>query len=82
MLQIVDTQWKDHLCSIDLRRASAFADAASGIPWVDKELRAVSGHESRIEEDIVRYLFLLRTGGQRRDGSGSAPRSTAGRAAR
>ena len=64
MLQIVDTQWKDHLYSLDhLKEGIGLRGYGQRDPLVEykKESFALfQDMKGRIEEDIVRYLFLLR----------------------
>ena len=64
MLQIVDTQWKDHLYSLDhLKEGIGLRGYGQRDPLVEykKESFALfTDMKARIEEDIVRYLFHLR----------------------
>jgi preprotein translocase subunit SecA len=64
MLQIVDTQWKDHLYSLDhLKEGIGLRGYGQRDPLVEykKESFALfQDMKARIEEDIVRYLFHLR----------------------
>ena len=64
MLQIVDTQWKDHLYSLDhLKEGIGLRGYGQRDPLVEykKESFALfQDMKGRIEEDMVRYLFLLR----------------------
>ena len=64
MLQIVDTQWKDHLYSLDhLKEGIGLRGYGQRDPLVEykKESFALfQDMKARVEEEIVRYLFLLR----------------------
>ena len=64
MLQIVDTQWKDHLYSLDhLKEGIGLRGYGQRDPLVEykKESFALFQEmKARIEEEIVRYLFWLR----------------------
>jgi preprotein translocase subunit SecA len=64
MLQIVDQQWKDHLYSLDhLKEGIGLRGYGQRDPLVEykKESYALfQDMKSRIEEEIVRYLFWLR----------------------
>jgi preprotein translocase subunit SecA len=64
MLQIVDTQWKDHLYSLDhLKEGIGLRGYGQRDPLVEykKESFALfQDMKARIEEDIVNYLFRLR----------------------
>jgi preprotein translocase subunit SecA len=64
MLQIVDQQWKDHLYSLDhLKEGIGLRGYGQRDPLVEykKESFALfQDMKSRIEEEIVRYLFWLR----------------------
>ena len=63
MLQIVDSQWKDHLYSLDhLKEGIGLRGYGQKDPLVEykKESFALfSAMKDRIEEDIVRYLWRL-----------------------
>jgi preprotein translocase subunit SecA len=82
MLQIVDTQWKDHLYSLDhLKEGIGLRGYGQRDPLVEykKESFALfQDMKGRIEEDIVRYLFLLRPVSN--EEAGAAPRPAARRA--
>jgi preprotein translocase subunit SecA len=64
MLQIVDTQWKDHLYSLDhLKEGIGLRGYGQRDPLVEYKKESFSlfqDMKARIEEEIVRYLFLLR----------------------
>jgi preprotein translocase subunit SecA len=64
MLQIVDAQWKDHLYSLDhLKEGIGLRGYGQRDPLVEykKESFALfQDMKSRIEEEMVRYLFWLR----------------------
>ena len=63
MLQIVDTQWKDHLYSLDhLKEGIGLRGYGQRDPLVEykKESFALfSAMRDRVEEEIVRYLWRL-----------------------
>jgi preprotein translocase subunit SecA len=64
MLQIVDTQWKDHLYSLDhLKEGIGLRGYGQRDPLVEykKESFALfQDMKARVEEEVVRYLFWLR----------------------
>ena len=64
MLQIVDTQWKDHLYSLDhLKEGIGLRGYGQRNPLIEykKESFALfQDMKARVEEEIVRYLFWLR----------------------
>jgi preprotein translocase subunit SecA len=64
MLQIVDTQWKDHLYSLDhLKEGIGLGGYGQRDPLVEykKESFALfQDMKARIEDEIVRYIFWLR----------------------
>ncbi len=64
MLQIVDTQWKDHLYSLDhLKEGIGLRGYGQKDPLVEYKKESFSlfqDMKARIEEEIVRYLFHLR----------------------
>jgi preprotein translocase subunit SecA len=64
MLQIVDAQWKDHLYSLDhLKEGIGLRGYGQRDPLVEykKESFALFQEmKARIEEEMVRYIFLLR----------------------
>jgi preprotein translocase subunit SecA len=64
MLQIVDTQWKDHLYSLDhLKEGIGLRGYGQRDPLVEykKESFALfQAMKDRIDEEIVRYLWRLR----------------------
>jgi preprotein translocase subunit SecA len=64
MLQIVDTQWKDHLYSLDhLKDGIGLRGYGQRDPLVEykKESFALfQAMKERVEEEIVRYLWWLR----------------------
>ncbi|MGE0445253.1 MAG: preprotein translocase subunit SecA [Vicinamibacterales bacterium] len=64
MLQIVDTQWKDHLYSLDhLKEGIGLRGYGQRDPLVEykKESFALfQDMKARIEEEMVRYIFWLR----------------------
>jgi preprotein translocase subunit SecA len=64
MLQIVDTQWKDHLYSLDhLKEGIGLRGYGQRDPLVEYKKESFTlfqDMKGRIEEEMVRYLFLLR----------------------
>jgi preprotein translocase subunit SecA len=64
MLQIVDTQWKDHLYSLDhLKEGIGLRGYGQRDPLVEYKKESFALFQDmkvRIEEEIVRYLFWLR----------------------
>ena len=64
MLQIVDTQWKDHLYSLDhLKEGIGLRGYGQRDPLVEYKKESFTlfqDMKARIEEEIVRYLFWLR----------------------
>jgi preprotein translocase subunit SecA len=83
MLQIVDAQWKDHLYSLDhLKEGIGLRGYGQRDPLVEykKESFALfQDMKTRIEEEIVRYLFHLRP--MRADEEAPVPRPAPRRAA-
>ncbi|HYM25763.1 MAG TPA: preprotein translocase subunit SecA, partial [Vicinamibacterales bacterium] len=64
MLQIVDTQWKDHLYSLDhLKEGIGLRGYGQRDPLVEYKKESFDlfqGMKDRIDEEIVRYLWWLR----------------------
>jgi preprotein translocase subunit SecA len=64
MLQIVDTQWKDHLYSLDhLKEGIGLRGYGQRDPLVEYKRESFvlfKDMKARIEEEIVRYLWLIR----------------------
>jgi preprotein translocase subunit SecA len=64
MLQIVDAQWKDHLYSLDhLKEGIGLRGYGQRDPLVEYKKESFGlfqDMKARIEEEIVRYLWLLR----------------------
>jgi preprotein translocase subunit SecA len=64
MLQIVDEQWKDHLRDLDhLKEGIGLRSYGQRDPLVEYKKESFTlfeGMKARIEEAMVRYLFLLR----------------------
>jgi preprotein translocase subunit SecA len=64
MLQVVDTQWKDHLYSLDhLKEGIGLRGYGQRDPLVEYKRESFdlfSDMKERIEEEIVRYLWLIR----------------------
>lgn len=63
MLQVIDTQWKDHLVSLDeLRQGIGHRAQAQKDPLVEYKKESYMLFEAmmdRIEDETVRYLFFL-----------------------
>ena len=63
MLQIVDSQWKDHLLAMDhLKEGISLRGYGQRDPLVEYKKESYDLFEalmSRIEEDTLRFLFLL-----------------------
>jgi len=72
MLQIVDTQWKDHLYSLDhLKEGIGLRGYGQRDPLVEYKKESFGLFQdmrARIEEEMVRYLFWLRPVLQEREG--------------
>ena len=64
MLQIVDTQWKDHLYSLDhLKEGIGLRGYGQRDPLVEykkESFELFQGMKERVDEEIVRYLWWLR----------------------
>jgi preprotein translocase subunit SecA len=64
MLQIVDTQWKDHLYSLDhLKEGIGLRGYGQRDPLVEykkESFELFRGMKDRVDEEIVRYLWWLR----------------------
>jgi preprotein translocase subunit SecA len=77
MLQIVDQQWKDHLYSLDhLKEGIGLRGYGQRDPLVEykKESFALfQDMRTRVEEEIVRYLFHLRPVLTEEGGAAAAP---------
>jgi preprotein translocase subunit SecA len=82
MLQIVDQQWKDHLYSLDhLKEGIGLRGYGQRDPLVEykkESFQLFQDMRSRIEEEIVRYLWWLRPVVE---GEAAAPRPVARRQA-
>jgi preprotein translocase subunit SecA len=65
MLQVVDTQWKDHLLTMDhLKEGIGLRGYAQRDPLVEYKRESFDMFEAlmdRIEDESLRYLFLMRT---------------------
>jgi len=63
LLQIIDTQWKDHLLGMDyLKEGIGLRGYGQRDPLVEYKKESFDMYEAmldRIEEEVVRYLFLL-----------------------
>src|SRR5262249_36607134 len=66
MLQIVDTQWKDHLYSLDhLKEGIGLRGYGQRDPLVEykkESFELFQAMKDRVDEEIVRYLWWLRPG--------------------
>jgi len=64
MLQVTDSQWKDHLLNIDhLKEGIGLRGYAQKDPLIEYKKESYSMYESllnRIDEEILRFLFLFR----------------------
>ncbi len=65
MLQVVDSQWKDHLLAMDhLKEGIGLRGYGQKDPVVEYKRESYDMFEAmmdRIEDEMLRYLFLLRT---------------------
>jgi preprotein translocase subunit SecA len=81
MLQIVDQQWKDHLYSLDhLKEGIGLRGYGQRDPLVEYKKESFGLFQSmkeRIDEDIVRYLWLVRP--MLADGADEPPMARAAR---
>jgi preprotein translocase subunit SecA len=63
MLQVIDNQWKDHLLSMDHLKEGiglrAYSQRDPLVEYKREGFEAFSAMMDRVEEEIVRYLFLL-----------------------
>jgi len=79
MLQIVDSQWKDHLYSLDhLKEGIGLRGYGQRDPLVEykkESFQLFQDMRNRIEEEVVRYLWWLRpvVGGERGEEIARAP---------
>ena len=80
MLQIVDTQWKDHLYSLDhLKEGIGLRGYGQRDPLVEYKKESFALFQDmkvRIEEEIVRYLFWLRPVANEQEARPTARRAT------
>ena len=80
MLQVVDSQWKDHLYGLDhLKEGIGLRGYGQRNPLVEYKRESFAMFEAmkeRIEDDIVRYLWRLRPAG-REDAERRAARAPA-----
>ncbi|MBU4202790.1 MAG: preprotein translocase subunit SecA, partial [Acidobacteria bacterium] len=64
LLQIIDTQWKDHLLGMDyLKEGIGLRGYGQRDPLIEYKKESYSMYQDmmdRIEEDTVKYLFLLK----------------------
>ncbi|HUQ95780.1 MAG TPA: preprotein translocase subunit SecA [Bryobacteraceae bacterium] len=67
MLHVIDTQWKDHLLSMDhLKEGIGLRGYGQKDPLVEykkESFHMFNGLMDRIEDETVRYLFFLQTSG-------------------
>ena len=84
MLQVVDSQWKDHLYGLDhLKEGIGLRGYGQRDPLVEYKRESFSMFQAmkdRIDEETVKYLWRLRPVAADRDGAGMrqpAPRRTA-----
>jgi preprotein translocase subunit SecA len=77
MLQIVDTQWKDHLYSLDhLKEGIGLRGYAQKDPLVEykrESFELFQAMKERIDTEMVRYLWRLRPVLQGEDGASRPP---------
>jgi len=63
MLQVIDTQWKDHLLGMDyLKEGIGLRGYGQRDPLIEYKKESYDMFQAmmdRIEEDSVRYLFLI-----------------------
>ncbi len=63
MLQVIDNQWKDHLLSMDHLKEGiglrAYGQRDPLVEYKREGFETFSAMMDRVEEEIVRYLFLL-----------------------
>jgi preprotein translocase subunit SecA len=64
MLQIIDSQWKDHLLNIDhLKEGIGLRGYAQKDPLVEykkESFRLFEELQTRIDDEIIKFLFLFR----------------------
>ncbi len=64
LLQVIDSQWKDHLLSIDhLKEGIGLRGYAQKDPLIEYKKESYSMYEAllnRIDEEVLRFLFLFR----------------------
>jgi preprotein translocase subunit SecA len=64
LLQVIDSQWKDHLLSIDhLKEGIGLRGYAQKDPLIEYKKESYALYEqllNRIDEEVVRFLFLFR----------------------
>jgi len=77
MLQIVDSQWKDHLYSLDhLKEGIGLRGYGQRDPLVEYKRESFDlfqAMKARIDEEMVRYLWRLRPVIEAQPGSGAPP---------
>jgi preprotein translocase subunit SecA len=81
MLQIVDTQWKDHLYSLDhLKEGIGLRAHGQRDPLVEYKKESFSMYQAlmdRIDEEILRWIFLYQPVATREEEPGGEPPSAA-----
>ncbi|TFG80042.1 MAG: preprotein translocase subunit SecA, partial [Chrysiogenales bacterium] len=64
LLQVIDSQWKDHLLSIDhLKEGIGLRGYAQKDPLIEYKKESYQMYEAllnRIDEEVLRFLFLFR----------------------
>ena len=86
MLQIVDSQWKDHLYALDhLKEGIGLRGYGQRDPLVEYKKRAYNMFQAlmdRIDEEILRWVFLAQPVPPPGPGGGRTASATAGRTRR
>ncbi len=64
MLQVIDSQWKDHLLNIDhLKEGIGLRGYAQKDPLIEykkESYELFTALQNRIDEEVIRFLFLFR----------------------
>src|SRR5688500_20239367 len=86
MLQIVDTQWKDHLYSLDhLKEGIGLRGYGQRDPLVEYKKESFALFQAmlrRVEEEIVRYVWWLRPVVEREGGEARSEERRVGKECR
>ena len=86
MLQVVDGQWKDHLLAMDhLKEGIGLRGYSQRDPLVEYKRESFEMFEAmmdRVEDETLRYLFLMRTPGGRGGNDPAIPAAQTARTAR